>query len=273
MVEEPDFYPRPETQRVRGSKARVRLRQRVVAELGDPQKRTDPVPVDDAREMHGRKIRPGVRPLVKVSRSSRFVPLLTERQQRNGYVRTARSWGRMMDMLDRTGMTLEEFVETLDPEELVYGKLKDKNGRFTGRPPAWVPREFHQACIRELMRRGKRMWQENYLVAIESMTEIAAGKVKGASASDRLKAAQFVVERIEGKTPERVEIVEESPWQSVISEIVAEVPDEYLIQARAARVALTDVVQQEIHDAEVVEEPPPAGPRRSAARRARRADR
>lgn len=271
---EPEFFPKPETERVRGKPYKKRLRHQVVREIGDPKKRTDPVPVDDAREMHGRMIRPGVRPLVKVSRTSRFVPHLTERQQKNGYVRTARSWGRMMDMLDRTGMSLEEFVETLDPEELVYGKLKDKNGKFTGRPPAWVPREFHQACIRELMRRGKRMWQESYLVAIETMTEVAAGRVKGASASDRLKAAQFVVERIEGKTPERVQITDESPWQAIISEIVAEVPDEFLLQAKSARLELTEVVQQEIHEAEVVEEPAP--PRRRAAasaRRARRAER
>lgn len=172
----------------------------------------------------------------------------------------------MLRTLEDTGMSLEEFVETLDPEELVYGKLKDKNGKFTGRPPTWVPREFHRACIRELMRRGKRMWQESYLDAIDVMVQVAQGKVKGVTGADRLRAAQFVIERIEGKVPERLEVHEESPWQGIIEEIVMEVPDAYVVQAKAARRELTELVQQEIHEAEIVEEPLPPRPVRRSPR-------
>lgn len=210
---------------------------------------------DDARVMHGRKIRPGVRPLLPV-RSKRFLPYLTERQQRRGKVRTARSWGRMLAMLKDTGMTLEEFVETLSPEELVYGKLKNKDGTFGGRPPTWVPAEFHRACIRELLRRGKRMWQESYLEAIDAMVAIASGQVRGATPGERIKAAQFVIERIEGKVPERLEIGADSPWQMIISDIVTEVPESAVQQAKAARLELTEAVQREIHEAEVVEDRP-----------------
>jgi hypothetical protein len=256
-----------ETEFSRGK--RRRMRKAEAATLGNPARETDPLPVDDSRMMHGRMIRPGVRPLLKVSTENRFAPFLTERQRRRGKVRTARSWGRMLAAMSGTGMTMEEFVETLSPEELVTGKLKDKNGRFAGQPPQWVPREFHRACIRELMRRGKRLWQENYLQAIEAMTAIATGQVPGVKPGDRLKAAQFVIERIEGKVPERLEIVEDSPWQALIEDIVADVPDEHLVRAKAARTELTIAVQDVI-DAEVVEDPSPA-PR--AARRARRASR
>lgn len=211
-------------------------------------------------------IKAGTRPYLYVGRGA-FAPGLTERQQRRGRVRTARAWGRMMDMLEKTGMTMEEFVQGLTPEELVRGRLKDRKGGFTGRPPAWVPHEFHRACMRELMRRGKELWQTNYLVAIETMTDIAAGKVKGASARDRLSAAQFVVERLEGKTPDIIQVVEDSPWKMVIDDIVAQVPDEQVEAARRARNGLIGQELADVVDAEIVEDPRPTPRRRAAARR------
>jgi hypothetical protein len=213
-------------------------------------------------------IRAGKRPLLKVGPG--FLQGGTERQRRRGKVRTARAWGRMLDMLEKTNMTMEEFVEGLTPEELVRGRLKDKNGNFTGRPPAWVPHEFHRACMRELMKRGKTLWQVNYLAAIEAMTAIATGKVKGATAGDRLRAAQFVIERLECKTPDIVLVTEEAPWQMVIADIVAQVPDEQIEAARQARNGLIGSELAEIVDAEIVEDPaPPPTRRRAAARRAR----
>lgn len=224
------------------------------------------------RAYHGKTRRPikaGTRPYLKAPTNG-FLGVLTERQQRKGRVRTARAWGRMKDMLEKTNMTMEEFVEGLTPEELVRGRLKDKNGGFSGRPPAWVPHEFHRACMRELMRRGKELWQTNYLVAIEAMTQVAAGKVKGATVGDRIKAATFVIERLEGKTPDIVLVTEEAPWQMVIADIVAQVPDEQIEAARQARNGLIGSELAEIVDAEIVEEPVPAPTRRrAAARRAR----
>lgn len=230
------------------------------------------VPEPDAwfkRNKDGRPIRAGKRPLLTIGKGTAWAPGLTERQKRRGKVRTARAWGRMIDMLEKTGMTMEEFVATLTPEELVRGKLRDKNGEFKGRPPAWVPAEFHRACIRELMARGKQMWQENYLEAITAMTEIATGKVKGVKPADRLKAAQFVVERMEGKTPEILLVAQDEPWQVIIDDIVAQVPDE---QIKAAREARAREAGYPVLDAEIVSEdtdtPPPPRPR-SPRRRAR----
>lgn len=251
---------------------RVRTR-RAVEEMGLPT-RVPHVPAgdDDTRLMHGRQIRSGVRPFLKVH-NERFLSHLTERQQRRGKVRTARAWGRMMSMLKDTGMSMEEFVKSLTPEELVRGKLRDKNGNFTGRPPAWVPAQFHQACIRELMNRGRQLWQENYLDAITAMTEIATGKVKGATAGDRLRAAQFIVERLEGKTPEIVLVGQEEPWQVLIDDIVAQVPDEQIAAAKAARYGQAGLPSGDIVDAEIVSEevdPAPPRPRPAAARRRQR---
>jgi hypothetical protein len=215
-------------------------------------------------------IKGGTRPLLTVGQG--FLAGGTERQRRRGKVRTARAWGRMLDMLEKTQMTMEEFVAGLTPEELVRGRLKDKDGGFKGRPPSWVPHEFHRACLRELMKRGKELWQVNYLVAIESMTQIAAGKVKGATAGDRLRAAQFVIERLEGKTPEIVLVADESPWSVIIDDIVAQVPDEQIAAARQARDGLIGSELANVVDAEIVEDTPlrPPTRRRAAARRADR---
>jgi hypothetical protein len=229
---------------------------------------------------HGKKnpmaIKAGKRPLLSVSQAF-LGGGGTERQRRRGKVRTARAWGRMLEMLEKTNMTMEEFVAGLTPEELVRGKLKDKNGGFTGRAPSWVPHEFHRACMRELMKRGKELWQVNYLAAIEAMTQVASGKVKGATVRDRITAATFVIERLEGKTPEIVLVADESPWQTIISDIVAQVPDEAIEAARQARNGLIGRELSEVVDAEIVEDSEattaprqtPPTRRRAAARRTR----
>jgi len=270
-------YPLHSHEKHWGPKKRAWMYEQEVAAFGNPQKRLvgdDSEKEDDGHYHKDRWMRSGVRPLLKVH-NERFKEHLTERQRRRGKVRIARSWGRMMEAMTKSAMTMEQFVETLTPEELVRGRLKDKNGTFRGTPPAWVPQEFHRACIRELMRRGKTLWQTNYLEAIEAMTQVAKGAVKGATVRDRLVAAQFVIERIEGKQPEMVVLTEEAPWQMVIEDIVAQVPDEAIAAARKARQDLGFPDEQDILDAEILDEEeisekpaPPRRPRR-AARRAR----
>lgn len=211
-----------------------------------------------------------------------FAPVMTATNRRDGKIRISRANTRIQRMLTMSGtkgsrqMSMEEFVESLSPEELVRGRPKDKNGTFRGRPPEWVPRALHQACINELMKRGKRLWQENYLQAIETMTDIATGKGVGAKAtpSERLKAAMFVVERMEGKIPEKLIVGNDQPWQLLLDDIVAEVSDEQVARGQKA-LQSAEAVRQELHDpgspivdAEIVEDdedpsPPPTPQPRS----------
>lgn len=170
--------------------------------------------------------------------------------------------------------TMEEFVEGLSVEELVRGRLKNRNGTFAGPSPSWVPAEFHRACIRELMKRGKHLWQDNYLAAVQAMTEIATGRGAGASATpgERLKAAQFVVERIEGKVPDVVNVISDKRWAVMLDGIVAEVDDDAVARGRKTLNSagtvdgeVVDVVFEEEED-----EPAPQPPPRRAAPRRRR---
>lgn len=227
------------------------------------------------------------RKYVKVHPS--FYPVLTHRQlvERNGYVKLSHSMGRLYTMSrdKHQAMNMADFVANLSNEELARGQIKDKNGRFTGTPPAWVPREFHRACVSELMRRGKRLWQENYLEAIQAMTDIAVGRGAGQKATpgERLKAAQYVVERLEGKVPERLVVTDDKKWAMVIDGIVAEVDDTAIERGRKALNAAEAVVVEgsveeeedfdEAYDYELESEPEPVRkptPRRRSAARTRR---
>jgi hypothetical protein len=197
--------------------------------------------------------------------------LLTERQRTvlRGKPRMARAWVAMNNMLKETGMSMQEFVEGLTVEELVRGRLKDTNGQFRGRPPKFVPREFQQACIRELFRRGQELWQKNYLEAIQAMTDIAAGRGKlgeGATPGERIKAAQFVIERLEGKVPDKLVVTDDKRWETVLSGIVADVSEDAIA---AGQRAIEGIVEGEVLDVDYDDDydDPPVQPVRSRRRR------
>jgi hypothetical protein len=142
-------------------------------------------------------------------------------------VRVGKRWSEIMRHIDRGDYTWEQFATALHPRELARGQLFDSRGGFSGRPPSLVPRAFHDACVRELMKRGRVLYQENYLLAIQAMTKIATDSE--AKAADRIKAAQFVIERLEGKIPDRIEVVQAAPWEEMISGLVAEVSEDAAI--------------------------------------------
>jgi hypothetical protein len=144
--------------------------------------------------------------------------------------RLGKRWSEIIQNVKDGEYTWSEFVEALSPEELARGQIKDKDGGWRGRPPEFVPRAFHDACIRELLARGKMIYKESYIIAIQSMAAIASSKT--AKESDRIKAATFIVERIEGKVPDRVEVSAADPWQTIIGGIVGEVEDEAVARAQ-----------------------------------------
>lgn len=162
----------------------------------------------------------------------RDCPYQEERRQRakNGsrsqtptlrVIKQGRGWALAERKMYDEGMSMAEFVATLSVEELVSGKLKDQDGKFPrGKIPAWIPREFHQECIRQLLAKGDKLFREAYLDAIETMQQIMHDEE--VDPQHRFKAAQFVVERVAGKTPDRVEVSEQDPWEKLVVDIVAE---------------------------------------------------
>lgn len=115
-------------------------------------------------------------------------------------------------------------VEDLDSEELARGYCKDKNGRFSGRPPMVVPRDLHDRMRKELLARGDALFAENYVDAVRTMADIAMNPA--AEHKDRIRAAQYVIERVAGKVPDKVVLSASDPWQQIIDEIIVDHPDD-----------------------------------------------
>lgn len=120
-------------------------------------------------------------------------------------------------------------IEDLDDEELARGQLKADDGTFRGRPGNWVPRAFYDKMVRELLRRGEGKYRENYIECLTAVTNIAKYAEKDA---DRLKAAIYVIERVAGPMPTKVEIKAEiKPWEQDVLDIIVDVPDPKELEA------------------------------------------
>lgn len=135
-------------------------------------------------------------------------------------------------------ITGELSVEDLDDEELARGQCRDSAGGFSGRPARVIPRELQQEMIRRLLGRGDELWRSAYNVAIRVFLEVAADPNN--SAADRMKAAQYIIERVAGKTPDTVRLEATDPVVQIFRALLGD-PD-----------ALEDY--DDVEDAEVVEE-------------------
>lgn len=122
----------------------------------------------------------------------------------------------------------QEFLEgTLNPrdltwEELTRGQLADRNGHFSGRPPAVVPRTFHTACVREIQRRLNQRFAAAADEAVDTLVDVMRnGEGEQFSqfergGTQRLAAAKYIIERVIGKVPDKLEVTENvTVWQGM----------------------------------------------------------
>lgn len=112
-------------------------------------------------------------------------------------------WSEIFIQIERGLLTWEEFVEGLDPDELVRGQLRDKRGNFQGRPPKVVPREFHLACQRELRRRFNEKMQGRLLAATDQYIRLSK-KTKDEKLKEQM--LRYIMERVMGPVPKTVEL-------------------------------------------------------------------
>jgi len=111
-------------------------------------------------------------------------------------------------------------VSELDDEELARGYPRADDGTFRGRPPMMIPRAMQDEIMRRLLKRGQEKLKENYLAAMDQMTEVATDR--NLDPAVRLKAAQYVIERLAGKTPERIHVASEDPVETLFKNILAD---------------------------------------------------
>ena len=115
-------------------------------------------------------------------------------------------------------------VEDLDDEELIRGQVRDADGHFRHGPLRQIPREFHDELMRRILDRGLEKLRSSYLSAIDVIVD---GIVEDRTVDIRLRydAAKYVIERLAGRTPERVEVgVEMKKWETVMTKIIKEIP-------------------------------------------------
>lgn len=135
-------------------------------------------------------------------------------------------------------------VDDLDDEELAKGGFREADGRIWR--PRRLPREFHQKMVDKLFERAGEKLKENLLDVVDTMTDIAKGSAY--EPADRLKAAQFVIERVMGKNPDVVVHQQDKPWQVMLSGIKGGTREE----SRARRAA-EGRLDPDVVDAEVVD--------------------
>lgn len=148
------------------------------------------------------------------------------------------------------GASLDDWTD----EELLRGRRKNKNGNFTGRPPRFVPIEFHRELTRRRMQRATAILAYSLVDAATMLRSVVNDDE--ALASDRIRAAEIMFDRILGRPRESVALAvtssgEEPLWQRVIANAVV-----------GSEEQAAQVIEGEIVEGELVEDRPNPEPRR-----------
>jgi len=125
-------------------------------------------------------------------------------------------------------------------EELRYGRRLGKGGRFIGRPPKVVPKALHDELVRRTLASAQNLMRDNLEDAVEQLCIIA--RSPAVEAKDRLRAISMIMDRVMGKSPEKVEISGQSPWLVALQAGVVNVNGDGTVEAEA--------VEEDIEDAD-----------------------
>lgn len=140
-------------------------------------------------------------------------------------------WGKCVgtdgSIVDRTWRNLESGlipIEELDDEELSKGKMRDSSGGWRAMPTA-ISRKTKTAVVRQLFARYEEKMRLALLNAQTAYVDIAMSDETGPA--DRLRALQYIQERVVGKIPDKVEISAEiKPWEGLVEGILHDITDE-----------------------------------------------
>lgn len=118
-------------------------------------------------------------------------------------------------------------VEDLDDEEILRGQLRSADGSFKGRPTNYLPRELAMAWQREGQKRHQVWVTETVPLAQKTIVKLMSSGMLSPADATKLKAAQWVLERFGGKTPDRVEVkAEVQTWEHVVEDILVDVEED-----------------------------------------------
>lgn len=113
-------------------------------------------------------------------------------------------------------LTGQEDLSVWSDEELQRGQRKDKNGRWQGVKPTIVPKAIHDELVRRTLAKANQKLVENTETAVEALVDIVKGQ--DVEDKDRLRAIAMIMDRVMGKTPDKMELSGEvPPWQIAIN--------------------------------------------------------
>ena len=149
-------------------------------------------------------------------------------------------------------------IDDLDEEEIIRGKLRNKNGTFTGAPPRLIPRSLHTALQELWAERVERQIIEQLPSLVESMLLVAKGKstTKVGALDAQVKATIFLIERAIGKTVDRqrIETTITAKWEEAATAGRLFVDIETPADPAPAEIEAPSL-EVDIVEAELVEEP------------------
>lgn len=156
------------------------------------------------------------------------------------------------------GMTRQQMLEEgvigvadLDDEELRVGRCRDKAGRIPRQTERTrlVPADLYDQMVAEHLRRSNEKLRSQMDVALGTMVDIMSDDT--VEPRERLQAAQYLYERVAGKTPERVQVaVAKAPWEEVIDGIAT-------ISRAESRALRGNMIDAEVVDDVPAERPSP----------------
>src|ERR1700754_1241139 len=120
--------------------------------------------------------------------------------------------------LDRVQQFMSGFlsIEDLEDDEVIGSYVRNSEGRRIATTKMGV--RFQQAMVKELVRRMNRFMQMKLPNMINVLTDIAESDF--AEPADRIRAANLIIERVLGKTPEvLVHGTTEKPYETLLEKM------------------------------------------------------
>lgn len=112
-------------------------------------------------------------------------------------------------------------LSALDDTEIGHVRLKDANGKFSGPKPYATPTTFNR-FRREMRHRYELKMAE---VAVNRATEVMIEILDSstATATEKLRASQYIQERTFGKVADKIEVLAEvKPWEGTVAGILTD---------------------------------------------------
>lgn len=157
------------------------------------------------------------------------LPRIKQRQEETGEPYTGRSYVRIGPT--STAILLgNEDISTWTDDELRNGK---RHGT-PGKTPSVIPMALHDELVRRTLVEAKSHLTDALIPALEAIRSIIDNPM--AKDSDKIKAAEMIIDRIMGKAVERIEVNDgtTAAWKDVILEGSISIEDAQIIDVKEA---------------------------------------